>query len=75
MHPRLCIVCDLADENVLGLKWVQDGNVSRVFYLAKGDRFSEFKVIDDVKHSTYSPVPITESQEIAKNLYQAHRAL
>ena len=47
---------------------MQDGNVSRVFYLAKGDRFSEFKVIDDVKNSTYSPVPITESQQIAKKI-------
>ena len=51
--------CDLVDAHVLGLKWLQSGRGSRVFNLGTGDGFSVRKVIDQAKHVTNRPVPIT----------------
>ena len=53
-------VCDLVDAHVLGLKWLQDGRVSRVFNLGTGDGFSVREVVDQAAHVTNRPVPIVE---------------
>lgn len=52
-------VCDLVDAHVLGLKWLQSGHGSRVFNLGTGDGFSVRQVIDQAKHVTNRPVPVT----------------
>ena len=52
-------VCDLVDAHVLGLKWLQSGRGSRVFNLGTGDGFSVRQVIDQAKHITNRPVPVT----------------
>ena len=52
-------VCDLVDAHVLGLKWLQEGRGSRVFNLGTGDGFSVRQVIDQAKHVTNRPVPVT----------------
>ena len=52
-------VCDLVDAHVLGLKWLQSGRGSRVFNLGTGDGFSVRQVIDQAKHATNRPVPVT----------------
>lgn len=53
-------VCDLVDAHVLGLKWLQNHNQSRVFNLGSGDGFSVREVIDEVKKVTNCSVPYTE---------------
>ena len=53
-------VCDLVDAHVLGLKWLQEGRGSRVFNLGTGDGFSVRQVIDQAKHVTNQPVPVTD---------------
>ena len=53
-------VCDLVDAHVLGLKWLQKGRGSRLFNLGTGDGFSVRQVIDQAKHVTNQPVPVTD---------------
>ena len=52
-------ICDLVDAHVLGLKWLQSGRGSCVFNLGTGDGFSVRQVIDQAKHVTNRPVPVT----------------
>lgn len=64
-HDGTCIrdyvhVCDLVDAHVLGLKWLQDGKVSRVFNLGTGDGFSVRQVIDQTQYVTNRSVPVIE---------------
>lgn len=53
-------VCDLVDAHILGLKWLQDGNVSRVFNLGTGDGFSVRDVIAQSNQVTNQVVPYSE---------------
>ncbi|WGW04384.1 UDP-glucose 4-epimerase GalE [Tropicibacter oceani] len=53
-------VCDLVDAHVLGLKWLQEGNGSRVFNLGTGKGFSVRQVIDASRSVTNLEVPFTE---------------
>ena len=63
-------VCDLVDAHVLGLKWLQSGRGSRVFNLGTGDGFSVRQVIDQAKHVTNRPVPVTHGARRPRGLYQ-----
>ena len=57
---RDCVhVCDLVDAYVLGLKWLQLGRGSCVFNMGAGDGFSVRQVIDQARHVTNRPVPVT----------------
>ena len=53
-------VCDLVDAHILGLKWLEKGQESRVFNLGTGVGFSVREVIDQAGHVTNKPVPILE---------------
>lgn len=53
-------VCDLVDAHILGLKWLQNGERSRVFNLGTGHGYSVREVINAVKHLTNREVPIVE---------------
>lgn len=53
-------VMDLVDAHVLGLKWLEDGNDSRVFNLGTGHGFSVRQVIDQSSAVTNQQVPFTE---------------
>ena len=53
-------VCDLVDAHVLGLKWLEDGNPSRVFNLGTGTGFSVREVMDQSRVVTNRAVPYTE---------------
>lgn len=53
-------VCDLVDAHILGLKWLQNGERSRVFNLGTGHGYSVREVINTVKHLTNREVPIVE---------------
>ncbi len=53
-------VCDLVDAHILGLKWLEDGKVSRVFNLGTGDGFSVREVIAQAGHVTNRDVPVIE---------------
>jgi len=53
-------VCDLVDAHVLGLRWLQDGNGSRVFNLGTGTGFSVREVIDHSRAVTNRAVPYVE---------------
>lgn len=55
-------VCDLVDAHVLGLNWLLDGRMSRVFNLGTGDGFSVKEVIDHAKHVTNKYVPVIEGK-------------
>lgn len=55
-------VCDLVDAHVLGLKWLIDGNESRVFNLGTGHGFSVREVIDCAKYVTNRNVPVVEGE-------------
>jgi len=50
-------VCDLVDAHVLGLKWLQNGKVSRVFNLGSGSGFSVREVLDYSCAITNQAVP------------------
>jgi len=50
-------VMDLADAHVRGLRWLQDGNESRVFNLGTGRGFSVREVMDHSKVVTNRDVP------------------
>ncbi|WP_299950152.1 UDP-glucose 4-epimerase GalE [uncultured Ruegeria sp.] len=50
-------VCDLVDAHVLGLKWLEEGNESRVFNLGTGSGFSVMEVIEHSKAVTNRAVP------------------
>jgi UDP-glucose 4-epimerase len=53
-------VCDLVDAHVLGLKWLQQGQPSRVFNLGTGSGFSVREVIEHSREVTNRAVPFTE---------------
>jgi UDP-glucose 4-epimerase len=53
-------VCDLVDAHLLGLKWLQQGQESRVFNLGTGDGFSVREVVEHAKKVIKKPVPIIE---------------
>ncbi|SHK19806.1 UDP-glucose 4-epimerase [Shimia gijangensis] len=53
-------VCDLVDAHILGLKWLTDGNNSRVFNLGTGHGFSVREVVDHSRAVTNQTVPIVE---------------
>lgn len=53
-------VMDLVDAHVLGLKWLEDGNDSRVFNLGTGHGYSVRQVIDQSNAVTNQQVPFTE---------------
>ncbi|NIY79427.1 UDP-glucose 4-epimerase GalE [Celeribacter sp. HF31] len=53
-------VCDLVDAHVLGLKWLEEGNGSRVFNLGTGKGFSVREVIDHSRAVTNMDVPYVE---------------
>lgn len=53
-------VCDLVDAHVLGLKWLKDGNGSRVFNLGTGSGFSVREVIDHSRTVTNQAVPYVD---------------
>ena len=53
-------VCDLVDAHVLGVKWLQDGNPSRVFNLGTGSGFSVREVIEQSRAVTNEAVPYQE---------------
>lgn len=53
-------VCDLVDAHVLGLKWLEDGNGSRVFNLGTGTGFSVREVVDGCHVVTNRKVPMLE---------------
>ncbi len=53
-------VCDLVDAHVLGLKWLTDGNDSRVFNLGTGSGFSVREVIGHAGAVTNRDVPVIE---------------
>ena len=54
-------VCDLVEAHVLGLKWLQEGQGSRIFNLGTGDGFSVLEVVEHAEQVTKRPVPITEA--------------
>ncbi len=53
-------VCDLVDAHVLGLKWLEDGQDSRVFNLGTGTGFSVREVIDHSGAISGRDVPVIE---------------
>jgi UDP-glucose 4-epimerase len=53
-------VCDLVDAHVLGLRWLEAGNASRVFNLGTGTGFSVREVVEQSRHVTNRPVPHEE---------------
>jgi len=53
-------VMDLVDAHVLGMKWLEDGNDSRVFNLGTGHGYSVRQVIDQSSAVTNQQVPFTE---------------
>ncbi len=53
-------VCDLVDAHVLGLKWLEDGNGSRVFNLGTGSGFSVREVLTHSHEVTNHEVPHVE---------------
>ena len=50
-------VCDLVDAHVLGLRWLEQGNPSRVFNLGTGAGFSVREVITQSRSVTNREVP------------------
>ncbi len=53
-------VMDLVDAHVLGLKWLEDGNPSRVFNLGTGHGFSVREVVDEVRRVTNKAIACKE---------------
>ena len=53
-------VSDLVDAHVLGLKWLEAGNSSRIFNLGTGTGFSVREVIDQSAAVTNRAVPVVE---------------
>jgi UDP-glucose 4-epimerase len=53
-------VCDLVDAHVLGLKWLEGDNDSRVFNLGTGSGFSVREVIGHAGAVTNRDVPVIE---------------
>lgn len=53
-------VCDLVDAHLLGWKWLQDGNASRVFNLGTGVGFSVREVLKHTKQVTNCIIPTVE---------------
>lgn len=53
-------VCDLVDAHVLGLRWLEQGQGSRVFNLGTGTGFSVREVIEEARAVTNQPVPVVE---------------
>lgn len=53
-------VMDLVDAHILGLKWLESGNESRVFNLGTGHGFSVREVVEQVRRATNKAVPIKE---------------
>lgn len=69
-HDGTCIrdyvhVMDLVDAHVLGLKWLENGNESRVFNLGTGTGFSVREVVAQSRTVTNRPVPIEEGERRA----------
>lgn len=58
-------VCDLVDAHVLGLKWLQTGNKSRVFNLGTGHGFSVREVVDQSSAVTNRAVPLKDGERRA----------
>jgi UDP-glucose 4-epimerase len=52
-------VTDLADAHVRGLRWLEEGHGSRAFNLGTGHGFSVREVLDQARHVTNRPVPVT----------------
>jgi len=50
-------VCDLVDAHVLGLRWLQNGNGSRIFNLGTGVGFSVLDVVNESRNITNREVP------------------
>ena len=53
-------VMDLVDAHVLGLKWLEEGNASRVFNLGTGHGFSVREVVEQVRKATNRPLSVNE---------------
>lgn len=53
-------VMDLVDAHILGLKWLEDGQESRVFNLGTGEGFSVREVVEHSSMVTNRTVPVTE---------------
>lgn len=53
-------VCDLVDAHLLGLKWLETSNPSRVFNLGTGSGFSVREVVEESRAVTNRPVPYHE---------------
>ncbi|WP_116132920.1 UDP-glucose 4-epimerase GalE [Tropicimonas sp. IMCC34043] len=53
-------VMDLVEAHVLGLKWLEAGNGSRVFNLGTGTGFSVREVIEASRSVTNRPVPVVD---------------
>jgi UDP-glucose 4-epimerase len=53
-------VCDLIDAHVLGLNWLLEDKLSRVFNLGTGTGFSVREVVDHSREVTNRTVPIKE---------------
>ncbi len=49
-------VMDLVDAHILGIKWLADGNPSRVFNLGTGNGFSVREVMDQTRKATNRPL-------------------
>ena len=53
-------VSDLVDAHILGIKWLLNGKISRVFNLGTGHGFSVLEVIEAVKNVTNKNVAVKE---------------
>jgi len=58
-------VCDLVDAHVLGLKFLQDTQVSRVFNIGTGVGFSVREVIENIEYVTNRTLRVVEGQRRA----------
>jgi len=58
-------VCDLIDAHILGLKWLLEKKISRVFNLGTGHGFSVREVINYAEEVTNFDVPIIEGKRRA----------
>lgn len=51
-------VCDIVDAHLLGLKWLENGGMSRAFCLGSGSGYSVREVIEEARRITGRKVPV-----------------